>query len=76
MQVIGEEFLEFLEKELNITDSGDRAEFSGEGSRKDNIGADPGQSNMKKEDRANSSMEDDIDDIEATLAQLKKELGL
>lgn len=73
---IGEEFVEFLEKELNITDSGDTAEFSREGPQKDNIRAGPGESNVKSEDGRNGSIDDNIDEIEATLAQLKKELGL
>lgn len=66
---IGEEFVEFLEKELNISDSEKEAEnneFSSE-----QLGA-KARHNVAKE----SSIEDNIDDIEATLAQLKRELGL
>ncbi|KAK8918749.1 hypothetical protein KSP39_PZI020917 [Platanthera zijinensis] len=67
---IGEEFVEFLEKELNMNDDlGTKEEEETFGSAK------------KKDQRTNefqreSSMEDIIDDIEATLAQLKKNLGL
>ncbi|XAR60639.1 hypothetical protein NMG60_11034093 [Bertholletia excelsa] len=72
---IGEEFVEFLEKELNITD----AEVETE---KDN---DCAFKSCESEERASgsqtgaakaSNIEEDIDEIEATLAQLKKELGL
>ncbi|KAL9662265.1 hypothetical protein QQ045_027097 [Rhodiola kirilowii] len=77
---IGEEFVEFLEKELNITDSEDKSEYSHEGSHRGdtyrNYGADMVSSNSKNEAGKNSSIEDNIDEIEATLAQLKRELGL
>ncbi|KAK8935737.1 hypothetical protein KSP39_PZI012950 [Platanthera zijinensis] len=67
---IGEKFVEFLEKELNMNDDlGTKAEKEAFSSAK------------KKDQRTDefqreSSMEDSIDDIEATLAQLKKNLGL
>nr|QEG03142.1 putative DnaJ subfamily B member 9 isoform X1 [Cymbidium ensifolium] len=65
---IGEEFVEFLEKELNINDSGTEAEGK------------PSSENSKNEFQAEgnkeSSIEDNIDEIEAALAQLKKNLGL
>ncbi|KAJ9565321.1 hypothetical protein OSB04_001287 [Centaurea solstitialis] len=71
---IGEEFVEFLEKELNITDSEDETErryeedaSSGKG-RSGNGG--------KNEGKSGSSIEENIDEIEAALAQLKRELGL
>ncbi|XP_024982095.1 uncharacterized protein LOC112518577 isoform X2 [Cynara cardunculus var. scolymus] len=71
---IGEEFVEFLEKELNITDSEDETErryeepaTSGKG-RSGNGGTNEGDNG--------SSIEDNIDEIEAALAQLKRELGL
>ncbi|KAF9689069.1 hypothetical protein SADUNF_Sadunf01G0053400 [Salix dunnii] len=76
---VGEEFVEFLEKELNITDT----EF--EGNKKDGFQEDdsfPSSSTKRKgngaqnEDGKNSSIEDNIDEIEATLAKLKRELGL
>ncbi|KAG2310964.1 hypothetical protein Bca52824_022521 [Brassica carinata] len=72
---IGEEFVEFLEKELNITDE-DNDGSSKKGERFDfeessSTGKSTGNSNSTK-----NSIEDNIDEIEATLAQLKKDLGL
>ncbi|EOA13848.1 hypothetical protein CARUB_v10026951mg [Capsella rubella] len=72
---IGEEFVEFLEKELNISDE------ENEGSSKDGQRFDfeEGSSTEKSSGNNNStknSIEDNIDEIEATLAQLKKDLGL
>lgn len=76
---IGEEFVEFLEKELNITDT----EF--EGKKNDGFQEDDffSSSSTKRtgngaqnEDGKSSSIEDNIDEIEATLAKLKRELGL
>ncbi|PIN25298.1 hypothetical protein CDL12_01964 [Handroanthus impetiginosus] len=72
---IGEEFVEFLEKELNITDAvenndewsskGEASSGTKETASADGKGAEEG-----------SSIDEDIDEIEAALAQLKKELGL
>lgn len=76
---IGEEFVEFLEKELNITDT----EF--EGNKNDGFEEDDffSSSSTKRtgngaqnEDGKSSSIQDNIDEIEATLAKLKRELGL
>ncbi|KAG6788066.1 hypothetical protein POTOM_004119 [Populus tomentosa] len=76
---IGEEFVEFLEKELNITDT----EF--EGNKNDGFQEDDffSSSSTKRtgngaqnEDDKSSSIQDNIDEIEATLAKLKRELGL
>ncbi|KAG6791433.1 hypothetical protein POTOM_000552 [Populus tomentosa] len=76
---IGEEFVEFLEKELNITDT----EF--EGNKNDGFQEDDffSSSSIKRtgngaqnEDGKSSSIQDNIDEIEATLAKLKRELGL
>ncbi|CAG7910513.1 unnamed protein product [Brassica rapa] len=64
---IGEEFVEFLEKELNISD-GDNDGPSKTGERFD---FDESFSTDTK-----NSIEVNIDEIEATLAQLKKYLGL
>ncbi|XP_040992214.1 chaperone protein DnaJ-like isoform X2 [Juglans microcarpa x Juglans regia] len=74
---IGEEFVEFLEKELNITDQEAEvydgtqtgSSFRTSGTQRTGSGGD---------DKASegSNIEKNIDDIEATLAQLKKELGL
>ena len=71
---IGEEFVEFLEKELNITDAEVEAEkdkdegnsFRKHGTEKNGIGT-------KTEAAKQSSIEDDNDEIEA-IAQLEKEL--
>lgn len=77
---IGEEFVEFLEKELNITDSEVKSGSNGEGPEKGNPFQDSGTGRMGKgmqnEAAENSSIEENIDEIEAALAQLKKELGL
>lgn len=75
---IGEEFVEFLEKELNITDAEVEAEETKTGTRKGNAyyGKNRTGSNSQNEVNKGSSIEENIDDIEATLAQLKRELGL
>lgn len=73
--------MEFLEKELNITDSVVEGEEF-EGSNEANPYTSPetgskGSSDQNKGSQGSgSSIEDNIDEIEATLAQLKKELGL
>lgn len=72
---IGEEFVEFLEKELNITDQ----DTDDEDSAKDRVGsfgAQNGGSRVENKASEGTTIEDSIDDIEAALAQLKKELGL
>ncbi|KAL8055947.1 hypothetical protein ABFX02_04G088300 [Erythranthe guttata] len=68
---IGEEFVEFLEKELNITE----VENNGETSSK-SYEAKPSANADRKEGDKRSSIDENIDEIEATLAQLKRELGL
>ncbi|XP_010256851.1 PREDICTED: dnaJ homolog subfamily B member 8 isoform X2 [Nelumbo nucifera] len=76
---IGEEFVEFLEKELNITDLNGEAENSNEGPLKGGSYAKSGaetKEDIGDETDKKSSIEDNIDEIEAALAQLKKELGL
>lgn len=80
-QDIGEEFVEFLEKELSITDSD--AESNSSDDKEQGIdpsrssGGAQGMGNVNRNEAAGGrTIEDDIDDIEATLAQLKKELGL
>ncbi|KAM3261764.1 hypothetical protein ACQJBY_052451 [Aegilops geniculata] len=72
LSAIGEEFVEFLENELNIDGSGTeeddgndlytRSEVKGGSARGDKKGA--------------SSSDDGLSDIESVLEQLKKELGL
>ncbi|ESQ42392.1 hypothetical protein EUTSA_v10014392mg [Eutrema salsugineum] len=71
---IGEEFVEFLEKELNISDEDNEGSSkNGERSDFDEISSkSPGNNNNSTK----NSIEDNIDEIEATLAQLKKDLGL
>lgn len=75
-QEIGEEFVEFLEKELNISDE------DNEGSNKNGERFDFDESSSTEKSSGNSnnstknSIEKNIDEIEATLAQLKKDLGL
>jgi hypothetical protein len=66
IQEIGEEFVEFLEKELNVKDTY---------SEDDSMGS---QKEKQQEDdvRRPPGVEESIDEVEAALAQLKKELGL
>ncbi|WCJ20482.1 Chaperone DnaJ-domain superfamily protein [Euphorbia peplus] len=71
---IGEEFVEFLEKELNITDNGN--EENENGFQTNSSGTKNGGNEFEKQDVKGSSIKDNIDEIEATLAQLKKDLGL
>ncbi|XP_062085019.1 uncharacterized protein LOC133791125 isoform X2 [Humulus lupulus] len=77
---IGEEFVEFLEKELNISDDEAESDNYNGGSQKGNHSRSSGKEKMEGDIRneagKGSSIEDNIDEIEATLAQLKKELGL
>ncbi|XP_062016123.1 uncharacterized protein LOC133732562 isoform X2 [Rosa rugosa] len=76
---IGEEFVEFLEKELNITDPEVGSDNINEGPEKGpfrNSGKETTENASKKEASMGASIEENIDEIEATLAQLKKELGL
>ncbi|KAJ4979998.1 hypothetical protein NE237_010778 [Protea cynaroides] len=76
---IGEEFVEFLEKELKITDpdveGGNKNERSPSGDPYAKSRSDSGEDDQNKADNK-SGIEDNIDEIEATLAKLKKELGL
>ncbi|XP_057789872.1 uncharacterized protein LOC131006808 isoform X2 [Salvia miltiorrhiza] len=75
---IGEEFVEFLEKELNITD----AEVVENNDKKSSKGYESygtkgaANADRKEADKGGGSINDNIDEIEAALAQLKKELGL
>ncbi|XP_021277771.1 chaperone protein DnaJ isoform X2 [Herrania umbratica] len=71
LAAIGEEFVEFLEKELNITDEEVDANNRDDYSNSDKIG-----SSFQNEAKKGSNVEENIDEIEATLAKLKKELGL
>ena len=67
-QAIGEEF---LEKVLNITDEEVEAKNRNDFSNSEKTG-----SSFQNEANKGSSIEENIDEIEATLAKLKKELGL
>ncbi|KAK1312769.1 Chaperone protein dnaJ 39 [Acorus calamus] len=69
---IGEEFVEFLEKELNVAEEAE-PEIKDKYAR---YGSEGRQDDTTKEETQHSSIEDNIDEIEAALAQLKKELGL
>lgn len=79
-QEIGEEFVEFLEKELNITDSEDETnndeEASGKADSFRTSTADKARNGARDQASKSSSIEENIDEIEATLLKLKKELGL
>jgi hypothetical protein len=72
--------VEFLEKELNITDQEVGSYSSGEEPQKGNSfrtsGTERTENSNKDSSGKGSSIEENIDEIEATLAQLKKELGL
>jgi len=72
---IGEEFVEFLEKEMNIVDAEVRSEKD-EGNEYRNHGSERRGSGSQAEAAKKSSIEEDIDEVEATLNLLKKELGL
>jgi len=67
--------VEFLEKELNITDQDNDIVDSAKG-HVENFGAQNGGSRVENKADQGSSIEDSINDIEAALAQLKKDLGL
>ncbi|GER31751.1 chaperone protein DnaJ [Striga asiatica] len=70
---IGEEFVEYLEKELNIMDSvTEPNEEAGEENTFTSFSEEKTESPAGK----SSSLEENIDEIEATLAKLKKELGI
>ncbi|KAG6409902.1 hypothetical protein SASPL_127944 [Salvia splendens] len=75
---IGEEFVEFLEKELNISDE----EVVENNDKNSSMGPDSygtkgaANADRKEANKGGGSINDNIDEIEATLAQLKKELGL
>lgn len=62
--------MEFLERELNITDA------DVENNEKSSKGYEAKGSAGRKEADKGSSIDENIDEIEAALSQLKKELGL
>ncbi|XP_078445372.1 uncharacterized protein LOC144714490 isoform X2 [Wolffia australiana] len=65
---IGEEFVEFLEKELNIVDSDPVTEKKNKDKQT--------KADFSYGEESQSGIKDDIDEIEAALSRLKKELGL
>ncbi|KAJ0962458.1 hypothetical protein J5N97_030286 [Dioscorea zingiberensis] len=73
---IGEEFVEFLEKELNINDTSPEGAGETDDSFKNNSYPKAEEGQREEGGQMDSSIEDSIDEIEATLIQLKKELGL
>lgn len=69
--------MEFLEKELNITDpETETKEEPRQSNPFSSSATENTESRMRNEAGKGSSIEESIDDIEATLAKLKKELGL
>lgn len=70
---IGEEFVEFLEKELNISEM-DAEETMGGKPQGGNAAEEKENTSQNFTDK--SGIEESLDDIEAALTQLKKELGL
>lgn len=76
---LGEDFVEFLEKELNINDQINEEETS-DGQEKTNRSEDINSSLTEdyspKKNGQQNKLEADIDEIEAALAKLKRELGL
>lgn len=68
---------EFLEKELNINDADIEAgNYEGPQKSNANHGMKGSGSSTRNESVNGSSIEENIDDVEAALAQLKRELGL
>ncbi|THU46274.1 hypothetical protein C4D60_Mb09t03210 [Musa balbisiana] len=80
LAAIGEEFVEFLEKELNINDLDVEKESSWDEYRNGNPSASSRDGNeensVRDQSKKEDSIKDSINEIEAALAQLKKELGL
>lgn len=73
--------MEFLEKELNIVDpevNPKNDDKTSQGENPSNISGTetPSYSTKGEVGKGNKSIDDNLDEIEATLAQLKKELGL
>ncbi|KAI9079350.1 hypothetical protein K1719_038649 [Acacia pycnantha] len=74
---IGEEFVEFLEKELNMVDPEvDSNENYKKPQEVNPSRTSAGSGPQDETGKGNSSIKDNLDEIEATLDQLKKELGL
>ena len=89
LQDIGEEFVEFLEKELNISDDDDaransssrsrnqdtRERSSRARSKSNSNGSKPPPRREEPSDDSANKVENDLAEIEDMLAQLKKEMG-
>ncbi|GAB2274402.1 hypothetical protein Dimus_009168 [Dionaea muscipula] len=74
---IGEEFVEFLEKELNINDQvGTDDAGSGWQSNQETCFDGSEEAHADKKTASGNNFQESIDEVEAALAQLKKELGL
>ncbi|BBN13804.1 hypothetical protein MPTK1_6g06510 [Marchantia polymorpha subsp. ruderalis] len=84
---IGEEFVEFLEKELNIADANEgdksskyRSDYqpwdSGKRSGAREEKRDPSEPKISEDDEGKNKVESDIAEIEEMLAKIKKELGI
>ncbi|VFQ76672.1 unnamed protein product [Cuscuta campestris] len=81
LEEIGEEFIEFLEKQLDVTDGELGEEEEEEEDLKEKAQSNgssdgDGMGNGTENKGTNENIEENIDEIEATLAQLKKQLGL
>ena len=68
--------MEFLEKELNIADTEVDPNDSYKSPRAASGTQTSGNSAKTEPGKGSNNVEDNLDDIEATLAQLKRELGL
>lgn len=77
LEEIGEEFIKFLEKQLDVTEEEeeDLKEKAQSNGSSDEDGVGNGTDNRGTSERS-TNIEENIDEIEATLAQLKKQLGL
>ncbi|KAL3694375.1 hypothetical protein R1sor_008026 [Riccia sorocarpa] len=76
---IGEEFVEFLEKELNITDSseGDKsAKYRPDFDTRNTKNKASYESNIPEEEKEKKRVESEIAEIEEMLAKIKKEMGI
>ncbi|KAL3690652.1 hypothetical protein R1sor_004303 [Riccia sorocarpa] len=76
---IGEEFVEFLEKELNITDSpeGDKsAKYRPDYDTRNTKNKSSDEPNIPEEEKEKKRVESEIAEIEEMLAKIKKEMGI
>ncbi|KAL2623522.1 hypothetical protein R1flu_003727 [Riccia fluitans] len=76
---IGEEFVEFLEKELNITDAteGDKsAKYRSDYDTRNNKKKPSDEPDIPEEEKEKKKVESELAEIEEMLAKIKKELGI